>query len=111
MTLDGCKSGHLHSIQLMRNGSAMPVPLRVLTFVGKVGLELQIWVQSSGDYNCLFRSFSYIITGSDEQHMAVRAAIVSYMVHFHHIKPYTSVQEYVKLLKWTENQHVVPRSK
>ncbi len=50
-----------------------------------------------GDGICLFRSFSYIITGSEEQHMAVRAAIVSCMVdiaHFligHHIKLYTSV--------------------
>ena len=29
-----------------------------------------------GDGNCLFRSFSLIITGSLEQHMLVRAAIV-----------------------------------
>ena len=29
-----------------------------------------------GDGNCLFRAFSYIITGSEEQHMAVRTAIV-----------------------------------
>ncbi len=34
MILDGCKSGHLHSIELMSNGSAMPVPLWVFGFVG-----------------------------------------------------------------------------
>ena len=32
-----------------------------------------------GDGNCLFRSFSYLITGSEDEHDAVRAAIVSYM--------------------------------
>ena len=32
-----------------------------------------------GDGNCLFQSFSMIITGSQEQHMLVRAAIVRHM--------------------------------
>ena len=32
-----------------------------------------------GDGNCLFRAFSYIITGSESQHMAVRLAILSHM--------------------------------
>ena len=33
-----------------------------------------------GDGNCLFRSFSYIIMGSEEQHMAVRTAILNHMI-------------------------------
>ena len=33
-----------------------------------------------GDGNCLFRCFSYIITGSQEHHMAVRSALVDHMV-------------------------------
>ena len=56
-----------------------------------------------GDGNCLFRSFSYIITGSEEQHMAVRTAILNHMIdiaHFllgHHIPPqYSSVQDYIQ---------------
>ena len=54
-----------------------------------------------GDGNCLFRSFSYIITGSEEQHMAVRIAILNHMIdiaHFllgHYIPAqYSSVQDY-----------------
>ena len=47
-----------------------------------------------GDGNCLFRAFSYIITGSESQHMAVRQAIIRHMIsiaHFildHHIVGY-----------------------
>ena len=54
-----------------------------------------------GDGNCLFRAFSYIITGSESQHMAVRLAILSHMIniaHFildHHILGYNSIQEYI----------------
>ena len=55
-----------------------------------------------GDGNCLFRSFSYIITGSEEP---VRTAILNHMIdiaHFllgHHIPPqYCSVY---KIRVWT----------
>ena len=54
-----------------------------------------------GDGNCLFRAFSYIITGSESQHMAVRLAILSHMIniaHFildHHILGYNSIQQYI----------------
>ena len=34
-----------------------------------------------GDGNCLFRALAYIITGSEEQHMAVRRAILQHMIH------------------------------
>ena len=33
-----------------------------------------------GDGNCLFRAFSVIITGSEDQHMEVRNKILSYMI-------------------------------
>ena len=32
-----------------------------------------------GDGNCLFRCFSYLITGSEEHHMAVRSAFIDHM--------------------------------
>ena len=56
-----------------------------------------------GDGNCLFRSFSYILTGSERQHMAVRLAIVEHMKLYsdffiqHTDKTrYTSMQQYIE---------------
>ena len=56
-----------------------------------------------GDGNCLFRPFSYIITGSEEQHMAVRTAILNhridnaYFLLGHYIPAqYSSVQDYIQ---------------
>ncbi len=54
------------------------------------------------DGNCLFRSFVYIITGLEDQHMAVRAVILNHMVdmaHFllgPHITRYSRVQDYIR---------------
>ena len=54
-----------------------------------------------GDGNCLFRALAYIITGSEEQHMAVRRTILQHMIsiaHFiigHHVVEYASIQEYI----------------
>ena len=55
-----------------------------------------------GDGNCLFRTFSFILTGSEYQHMAVRQAILDHMVRtahlllFQHIRSsHTSVQSYI----------------
>ncbi len=54
------------------------------------------------DGNCLFRSFAYIIAGSEDQHKAVRAVILNHMVdiaHFllgPHITQYSSVQDYIR---------------
>ena len=54
-----------------------------------------------GDGNCLFRALSYIITGSEEQHMAVGNAILDHMVtiaHFlfgHQLLNYDSIQTYI----------------
>ena len=56
----------------------------------------------AGDGNCLFRSFSYIITGSDDQHMTVRAAILNHMVSIAHflldqrVFGFSSVQEHIQ---------------
>ena len=38
-----------------------------------------------GDGNCLFRCFSQIITGSPDQHYAVRMCIIRYMRHISHL--------------------------
>ena len=38
-----------------------------------------------GDGNCLFRTFSFILTGSENQHMAVREAILDHMVRTAHL--------------------------
>jgi hypothetical protein len=41
--------------------------------------NLRAVVKGVGDGNCLFRCFSYILTGSQDQHMAIRMAIVAHM--------------------------------
>ena len=63
-----------------------------------------------GDGNCLFRAMSYIITGSENQHMEVRLAILRYMLsienllvgydrhdNYNYLQPFghTSVQSYI----------------
>ena len=54
-----------------------------------------------GDGNCLFRAFSYILTGSEESHMAIRCAILDHMINNaqyflgHHLIGYNSVQSYI----------------
>ena len=54
------------------------------------------------DGNCLFRSLAYIITGSEDQHMAVRTAILHHMIDIahlildHHIQGYSSIQDYIR---------------
>ena len=56
-----------------------------------------------GDGNCLFRSLSYVITGSEEQHRAIRQRIVEHMFdisHFllgiHIASQFSSVAEYIR---------------
>ena len=55
-----------------------------------------------GDGNCLFRTLSFIITGSEEQHTLVREAILHHMLqiaHFmlsHLIIGHSSVSEYIQ---------------
>ena len=53
----------------------------------------------------MFRSFSYVITGSQTQHMAVRKAILNHMVEIAHLlyahhydlfAGYSSVQQYIE---------------
>ena len=56
----------------------------------------------NGDGNCLFRTLSFIIIGSEEQHTLVCEAILHHMLqiaHFmlsHHIDDNSSVSEYIK---------------
>jgi len=38
-----------------------------------------------GDGNCLFQTLCYIITGSEEQHLALRAAIACHMLSIPHL--------------------------
>ena len=38
-----------------------------------------------GDGNCLFRALSYIITGCEEQHFALRTAIIQHMLSIPHM--------------------------
>ena len=56
-----------------------------------------------GDGNCLFRSLSYIITGTEAQHLQVREALLNHLVSIedmmigHHISgEYSSVVEYIR---------------
>ena len=64
--------------------------------------DLTTVVRIVGDGNCLFRCFSYIITGSQDEHFEICTAIVS---HMRHIAPYledaqclemgSSIEEYI----------------
>ena len=47
--------------------------------------DLRTRKRMQGDGNCLFRSLSYIITGSEEQHFQIRTAIVSHMRTIPHL--------------------------
>ena len=46
-----------------------------------------------GDGNCLFRALSYVVTGSEDDHMAVRRAIVNHMVSIAHLLLGSHVQQ------------------
>ena len=54
-----------------------------------------------GDGNCLFQTFSYILTGSQEQHLAVRHAVLDHTINNaqfslgHHLTGYNSVESYI----------------
>ena len=53
-----------------------------------------------GDGNCFFRSISYIITGSELQHMDVRRVIVDHMKFVDYYPPgYTSAEQYIQLTR------------
>ena len=56
-----------------------------------------------GDGNCLFRSLSYVITGTEAQHLQVREALLNHLVSIegmmigHHISgEYSNVVEYIR---------------
>ena len=57
----------------------------------------------AGDGNCLFRSLSYVVTGSEDQHVAIRQRIVLHMFKISHLllgihvpNRYRSVEEYFR---------------
>ena len=67
-----------------------------------------------GDGNCLFRSLSYIITGSETQYTQVREAILNHLVHTedfmigHHIRSeYSSVVEYIRGTNMDRDGHML----
>ena len=48
--------------------------------VEQILLDITTLCNMYGDGNCLFRAFSYIITGSENQHLEVCDALLSYML-------------------------------
>ena len=57
----------------------------------------------AGDGNCLFRSFSYILTGSEDQHRAVRLITIRHMRTIAHLligphipKRYGTIEDYIR---------------
>ena len=54
-----------------------------------------------GDGDCMFCTISHMISGTEEQHMSVRAAVCSHMLNNSpllldkHIRGYTSMEEYI----------------
>ena len=64
----------------------IPVHISLLSLHGGPNVvlkrpNLRTLVKARGDGNCLFRCFSYILTGSQDQHFAVRMAIVAHMLN------------------------------
>ena len=56
----------------------------------------------TGDGNCLFTSFSYITTGSEDQHLAIRLIIINHMLTIAHLllgthipNGYDAVEDYI----------------
>ena len=59
-----------------------------------------------GDGNCLFRCFSYVVTGSQEHYQAVRAAMVAHMPVIPNLfttSGVASVQEYLNITGMADN--------
>ena len=55
-----------------------------------------------GDSNCIFRTISFIITGSEEMHMPVRKTIVipistigDFLMRFHVSGPFEGINQYI----------------
>ena len=59
-----------------------------------------------GDGNCLFRCFSYVVTGSQEYYQAVHAAMVAHMPVIPNLfttSDVASVQEYLNITGMADN--------
>ena len=57
-----------------------------------------------GDGNCLFRCFSFLVTGCEEQHMEIRDAILCHMIKIAHLllghhMHYFNIYEYIERTK------------
>ena len=55
-----------------------------------------------GDGNCLFRAFSYVVTGSEDAHMAIRKSIIEHMMNIAHLVlgshiQHNSIRDYVQV--------------
>uniref|UniRef100_A0A914XAC1 OTU domain-containing protein n=1 Tax=Plectus sambesii TaxID=2011161 RepID=A0A914XAC1_9BILA len=55
-----------------------PASIAVITITKRDGSKLKI----VADGNCLFRAFSFCLTGSEQHHLTVRRAICDYMEFF-----------------------------
>ena len=71
-----------------------------------------------GDGNCLFRSLSYVLTGSQEQYHEVRTKICDHLVtiaHFmigRHLPSHLGILAFISILKkhaWTVIMYGVPK--
>ena len=103
-----CKVVHGHTVttQLMWHGSIMLAQhCRSVRLTAGGPPDPHGITDITEDGNCLFRSFSYIITGSQGQHMAVRRAILNHMIHIAYFLLYmfrhmpqqcSSIQQYIR---------------
>ena len=79
-------------------------PNRVLTYPNIATVRSIV-----GDGNCLFRAFSLIITGSQEQHMEIRQIIITHMYTLApfllglHITQHNSIQSYISQERMDED--------
>ena len=88
----GCEQQHFHFYPVDEDWQRAACSQMGLQFIQSNGLStgsptmpltapnMQKNKRIRGDGNCLFRSFSYLITGTQRQHRAVRQAIVDHMM-------------------------------
>ena len=69
--------------------------------------NLRTVVKGVGDGNCLFRCFSYILTGSQNQHLAIRMAIVA---HMRSIAPLIEASAQLNVINYASLDHYIASS-
>ena len=62
----------------------------------------------TGDGNCMFRALSFVLTGSQDQHLRVRSLICNHMHSIHllvepHISPNTNTRDYIERTRMEHN--------